>query len=97
MNGTNAQEFRIHLKEWMETARAEPVRITRKSGESFILVNENDFSNLQQEVVRLQGALLGMMDVVEGRTKEISQSSIKNSAANIKSLLLAKKDKKAVG
>jgi PHD/YefM family antitoxin component YafN of YafNO toxin-antitoxin module len=81
----------------METARAEPVRITRKSGESFILVNENDFSNLQQEVVRLQGALLGMMDVVEGRTKEISQSSIKNSAANIKSLLLAKKDKKAVG
>lgn len=97
MNGTNAQEFRMRLKEWMETARTEPIRITRKSGESFILVNENEFSKLQQEVVRLQGALLGMMDVVSGQTTELSQSSIKKSAANIKSMLLAKKDKKAVG
>ncbi len=34
MERTNADDFRSNLKEWMESARNEPIKITRKSGEA---------------------------------------------------------------
>ena len=43
MDRTSADQFRSNMKEWMEAARSEPVKITRKSGEAFVLLNADIF------------------------------------------------------
>lgn len=50
MDRTNANDFRTNLKEWMEATRSEPVKITRKSGEAFVLLNADEFEKMQVEL-----------------------------------------------
>jgi len=45
MKQTNAEDFRSKLKSWMEKARKQPVKITRKTGEAFILIGADQFSD----------------------------------------------------
>ena len=54
MDRTNADQFRSNMKEWMEIARSEPVKITRKSGESFVLINSEVFEKMQLDLARLE-------------------------------------------
>lgn len=94
MTRTNAEDFRTHLKDWLEKARQEPVRITRKSGESFVLLGEEAYFQLTSEVSRLQGALLGMKDVLSQNIEPVSKESIKKDISKVKSALLKKRRKK---
>ena len=98
MDRTNAEQFRSNLKEWMEVARSEPIKITRKSGESFVLVNADTFEKMQLDLARFQGLTASLMDVTQGR---VSPSSEKSTAEVFerakKRAQSAKRNKKAVG
>lgn len=98
MDRTNADDFRSNLKEWMEAARSEPVKITRKSGEAFVLLNADVFEKMQLDLAQLKGLTAGLLDATQGRVRPASAQSSKDSLARAKSrALAAKKSKKAVG
>lgn len=65
-----SETLRGELKEYLDLAAKEPVRIQRRTGESIILLNESAFAALQNEIVSLQRRLLGMSDFVSGKTTE---------------------------
>jgi PHD/YefM family antitoxin component YafN of YafNO toxin-antitoxin module len=70
MKNTNPKQFRAELKDYLDLAGKEPIRIQRRSGENFILLKEEMYHSLQEEVVLLQRRLLGMSQVVAGEIKE---------------------------
>ena len=98
MDRTNANDFRSNLKEWMETARSEPVKITRKSGEAFVLLNADIFEKMQLDLARLQGLTASLMDVTQRRVNDATELSTKSVFSRAKDRALkTKKSKKAVG
>jgi len=97
MDKTNAQEFRSNLKEWMDTAENEPVKITRKSGESFILLNSSQFEKMQLELTHLRGLAQGLSDSLNEKTKLMNEGSLKDIFSKAKSKTSTiKSSKKAV-
>jgi PHD/YefM family antitoxin component YafN of YafNO toxin-antitoxin module len=70
MRNTNPKQFRAELKDYLDLAGKEPIRIQRRSGENFILLREEMYQSLQEEVVSLQRRLLGMSQALTGETKE---------------------------
>lgn len=70
MQNTNPKALRAELKDYLDLASKEPIRVQRRSGESFILLSEEKFNALQSEVVSLQRRLLGMSEVVSGNVTE---------------------------
>ena len=70
MQNTNPKQFRAELKDYLDLAAKEPIRIQRRSGENYILLKEDAYQGLQDEVVSLQRRLLGMSQIVSGETKE---------------------------
>ena len=98
MDRTSADQFRSNMKEWMEAARNEPVKITRKSGEAFVLLNADIFEKMQLDLARLEGLSTSLMDVVQGRVTPATEKSTADVFARAKQrALAAKKTKKAVG
>lgn len=70
MQNTNPKALRAELKDYLNLAAKEPIRIQRRTGESFILLNEAAYSALQSEILSLQRRLLGMSDIVSGNLTE---------------------------
>ena len=70
MNQTNPKKLRAELRDYLELATKEPIRIQRRSGENYILMNEAVYAEMQNEIVSLQRRLLGMSDALSGKTKE---------------------------
>ena len=70
MQNTNPKQFRAELKDYLDLASKEPIRIQRRSGENFILLKEESYQDLQNEIVSLQRRLLGMSQIVASETKE---------------------------
>ncbi len=70
MNQTNPKKLRAELKDYLDRAEKEPVRIVRRTGETFILMNETLYADLQNEVMSLQRRLIGMSDALSGKTTE---------------------------
>ncbi len=98
MDRTSADQFRSNMKEWMEAARNEPVKITRKSGEAFVLLNADIFEKMQLDLARLEGLTTSLMDVAQGRVAPATKKSTSDVFARAKQrALTAKKTKKAVG
>jgi len=97
MERTSANDFRSNLKEWMESARTEPIKITRKSGESFVLLNADEFEKLQIELANLRGISQGLSDVIQGRTRPATDKSTDSAIERAKEKVLGKRKKLAVG
>lgn len=99
MDRINANDFRANLKEWMEAARSEPVKITRKSGEAFVLVNADQFESMQLDLARLHGLSRGLMDVAQSRVSVSTEESTKETFARARTRALGhhKKSRKAAG
>ena len=98
MDRTNAEQFRSNMKEWMEAAHSEPVKITRKSGESFVLLNADIFEKMQLDLARLEGLTASLIDVAKGRVSAATEKSTTDLFSRAKQKALAgKKTKKAVG
>lgn len=70
MENTSPKKFRAELKDYLDMAQSEPIRIQRRSGENFILMNETHFSNMQNEIASLQRRLLSMSEVLDGKGSE---------------------------
>jgi PHD/YefM family antitoxin component YafN of YafNO toxin-antitoxin module len=70
METTNPKQLRAELKNFLDLASGEPVRIQRRSGETFILMNESQYAQMQNEILSLQRRLLGMADALTGKGKE---------------------------
>lgn len=70
MQKTNAKQLRAELKDYLDLASKEPLRILRRSGESYVLISEDMYAELQNEILSLQKRLLGMTEALTG---EVSQ------------------------
>lgn len=98
MDRTNAEQFRANLKEWMEAARKEPVKITRKSGEAFVLLNADVFEKMQLDLARLQGLTASLVDVAQGRVSPATEKSTAEVFERAKKRALsARKSKRTAG
>ena len=74
MQSANAKKFRAGLREYMEAAVSEPVRINRRDGQSFILMSEQIFDDFRNEIQSLQRRLLGMSEIVDGKAKPLKRN-----------------------
>lgn len=70
MNQTSPKKLRAELKDYLDQAEREPVRIQRRSGGSFVLMNERLYADMQNEILSLQRRLLGMSDALGGKVAE---------------------------
>lgn len=70
MESTSPKKLRAELKDYLDLAASEPIRIQRRSGENYVLMNENTYAELQNEVSSLQRRLLAMSDLANGRASE---------------------------
>ena len=75
MQSTCPKKLRAELKDYLDIATNDPIRIQRRSGESYILISEEHFSKLQNEISSLQRRLLAMSEIVDGKTTEYSGKS----------------------
>ena len=78
MESTNPKKLRAELKDYLDLAAKEPIRIQRRSGDNFILMSEEVYADLQNKIVSLQSRLLGMSQAAEGKGKEYKPGSGKN-------------------
>jgi PHD/YefM family antitoxin component YafN of YafNO toxin-antitoxin module len=70
MDTTNPKMLRAELKDYLDLAAKEPIRIQRCSGEAFVLISEGRYVEMQNEILALQRRLLGMSQAADGRGKE---------------------------
>lgn len=70
MQSTNPKQLRAELKDYLDLAAKEPIRIQRRAGDSYILIKEGSYQEMQEEILSLQRRLLGMSDVVSDQTQE---------------------------
>lgn len=70
MKSTSPKTLRAELKDYLDHASSEPVRIQRRSGENLILMNEAHYADLKNEISSLQRRLLAMNDILDGKTAE---------------------------
>lgn len=70
MENTNPKKLRAELKDYLDLATSEPIRIQRRSGENYILMNEEKYVQIQNEISSLQRRLLAMNDLVDGKASE---------------------------
>lgn len=71
MENTSARKLRAQLKDYLDLASKEPIRIQRRSGENYVLMNEEKYAELQMEISSLQRRLLAMANVIDGDTSEL--------------------------
>ena len=60
MQSTNPKHLRAHMKSYLDMATHEPLRILRRTGEAYVLVNEQQFAKLQRELVAMQRRLIAL-------------------------------------
>lgn len=70
MESTNPKKLRAELKDYLDLAISEPIRIQRRSGENYVLMNEDKFAEMQIEIETLQRRLLSMSQVMSGEVQE---------------------------
>lgn len=70
MESTSPKKLRAELKDYLDLAANEPIRIQRRSGENYILMNETKYADLQNEISSLQRRLLAMNESADGKTTE---------------------------
>ena len=74
MENTNPKKLRAEMKDYLELAKNEPIRIQRRSGETYILMNEEEYSKMQVEIMSLQRRLLSMSNILDGEVEELPSS-----------------------
>lgn len=100
MKQTNALDFRNQMKTWMDGAKNEPLRITRKNGDAFIMITQEEYEQNQRELAQLRGQYKGLLDAFHGRAEEATPESLSTILEDAKSAAKARmktKAKKAVG
>jgi PHD/YefM family antitoxin component YafN of YafNO toxin-antitoxin module len=65
MENTTPKKLRAKLKDYLDLAKKEIIRIKRRSGQHYILVSEEKFNELKMEVNSLQKRLIAKSHSVE--------------------------------
>ncbi|MGZ3772713.1 MAG: hypothetical protein ACXVCY_07605 [Pseudobdellovibrionaceae bacterium] len=97
MERTTALDFREKMKAWLDLASKEPVKITRKSGQAFILVDAEKFQEMELELANLRGLTKGLLDAATGNSHPLTEKSISQAMEAGKAKALGRKTKKVVG
>lgn len=84
MESTNPKKLRAEMKDYLELAKSEPIRIQRRSGESYVLLNEEEYSKMQIEIMSLQRRLLSMSNILDGNVREVPTSEELMSRLKVK-------------
>jgi PHD/YefM family antitoxin component YafN of YafNO toxin-antitoxin module len=71
---TNSRTFRTKLSEFFDKAIKKPISIARGS-DRFVLMNEEEYLALKEEVLSLQRNLLAMLDVRTANAKSSTDAS----------------------
>ena len=74
MENTNPKKLRAEMKDYLDLAQKEPIRIQRRSGESYILINEESYAQMQVEIMSLQRRLLSMSNILDGEVEDVPSS-----------------------
>ena len=77
MENTNPRQFRSELKTYLDRAGETPIRIQRRDGDSFVLMNESHYEALLEEIRSLQRRLLSSSQALEGKAKDFEISKEK--------------------
>lgn len=70
MESTSPRTFRANLKEYMELATAKPVRIQKREGNACVLMSEEYYEGLLNEISSLQKSLLSANQAIKGEVSE---------------------------
>lgn len=70
MKSTSPRTFRANLKEYMELALEKPIRIQKRDGNACVLVSEEYYEGLLNEITSLQKSLLSANQAIKGETVE---------------------------
>lgn len=73
MENTTPKTLRAEMKDYLDLASKEPLRIQRRSGENYILMNEDEYSKMQMEIMTLQRRLLSMANILDGEVEDFPQ------------------------
>lgn len=68
---TNSRTFRTKLSEFFDLAIKKPVSIAR-GNDRFVLMNEEQYTQLKEEILSLQRNLISMLDVRSGQSETIN-------------------------
>lgn len=71
MKNTSPKTLRAELKDYLDLAAKEPLRIQRRSGENLILMHEDVYVSMQEEIASLQRRLLSAFQIAEKKTTRI--------------------------
>ncbi len=71
MENTTPKTLRAEMKDYLDLASQEPIRIQRRSGENYILLNEDQYSKMQLEIMSLQKRLLSMANILDDEIEEL--------------------------
>ncbi len=74
MQSTNSKKSGSELKNYMDVAVSEPVRINRRDGQSFIMMSEQIYDDFRNEIQSLQKRLLGMSEIIDKKTQPLVRS-----------------------
>ena len=104
MENTTPKKLRAKLKDYLDLAKKEAIRIKRRSGQHFILVSEEKYNELMLELTALQKRILGKSPITEkvkekskDKSKEKSKEKSKAKAKNAEKKSTVKKaTKKAI-
>jgi PHD/YefM family antitoxin component YafN of YafNO toxin-antitoxin module len=66
MKSTNPKTLRAEMRTYLDLAANEPLRILRRSGQAYILINEKRFSDMHDEIVSLQRRLIALANTNNG-------------------------------
>ena len=71
MENTTPKTLRAEMKDYLDLASQEPIRIQRRSGENYILINDDQYSKMQLEIMSLQKRLLSMANILDDEVEEL--------------------------
>ncbi len=70
MESTSPRSFRANLKDYMEMAEEKPIRIQKREGNACVLMSEEYYEGLLNEITSLQKSLVSTNQVIKGETTE---------------------------
>lgn len=70
MKSTSPRSFRANLKEYMELAVGKPIRIQKREGNACVLMSEEYYEGLLNEITSLQKSLLSANQAIKGEVSE---------------------------
>jgi PHD/YefM family antitoxin component YafN of YafNO toxin-antitoxin module len=78
MENTTPKKLREKLKDYLDLAKKEKIRIKRRSGQNYILMTEEKYTELKNAVTSLQKRLLGKgLPAVKEKEKKVAKKIAK--------------------